>query len=112
VVSYEGHEEAAQTFNLEAHSYPVFKTVELATSGHPGFHDVEAHMRCGETSCGTYHTAFWERDEAYLQSGPKITVDRHYFRVDGQPIEGIGTTYMASDIRSEEHTSELQSLTN
>jgi hypothetical protein len=99
VVSYEGHEEAAQTFNLEAHSYPVFKTVELATSGHPGFHDVEAHMRCGETSCGTYHTAFWVRDEAYLQSGPKITVDRHYFRVDGQPIEVIGTTYMASDIQ-------------
>jgi len=96
-VSYEGHKETAQTFPVAMQSYPTAQSVTLATSGRPGFHTVQVDMRCGETKCGTYHTAFWVRDEAYLQSGPKVSVDKNYFRVDGKPIEVMGTTYMASD---------------
>jgi len=96
-VSFEGRQETAQTYPVTMHSYPAVQTVVLATSGRPGFHSVEVAMHCGDTKCGTYHTAFWVADEAYLDSGPKVSVDNHYFRVDGHPIEVIGTTYMASD---------------
>jgi hypothetical protein len=96
-VSYEGRQEIAQTFPVTMRSFPALQIVTLATSGRRGFHNVEVAMRCGETRCGTYRTAFWVQDEAYLESGPKVTVDDHYFRVDGQRIEVIGTTYMASD---------------
>jgi hypothetical protein len=97
VVSYEGKQEIAQTVPVTAQSYPAVQTVTLATSGRKGFHDVEVTVRCGEAKCGVYHTAFWVQDEAYLQSGPKVTVDKNYFLVNGQRIEVIGTTYMASD---------------
>ena len=96
-VSYEGRQETAQTFPVVMQSYPVVQTVALATSGRPGFHSVEVDMRCGERKCGVYHTAFWVRDDAYLQSGPKVSVNKNYFCVDGKPIEVMGTTYMASD---------------
>ncbi|MGA3371002.1 MAG: hypothetical protein ABSC48_04495 [Terracidiphilus sp.] len=96
-VSYEGQEEARQTVDLGADSRRGVTTVTLALSGRPGFHRVDAQIFCGEDKCGSYHTAFWVRDEAYLQSGPTVTVDNNYFRIDGKPIEVIGTTYMASD---------------
>jgi hypothetical protein len=96
-VSYEGQQEAEQTLNLKTDARAGLTTLTLPTSGRRGFHRVDAHIFCGEDKCGSYHTAFWVQDEAYLQSGPTVTVDRNYFRIDGKPIEVIGTTYMASD---------------
>ncbi len=96
-VSYEGQEEVRQTVDLDADSRGGVTTVTLASSGRRGFHRVDAQIFCGADKCGSYHTAFWVRDEAYLQSGPVVTVDKNYFRIDGKPIEVIGTTYMASD---------------
>jgi hypothetical protein len=98
-VSYEGQEEARQTVDFGTDSRRSPTTVTLASSGRRGFHRVDARILCGQDKdkCGSYHTAFWVRDEAYLQSGPKVTVDKNYFRIDGKPIEVIGTTYMASD---------------
>lgn len=92
-VTQEGRQEAAHTFDLGAN----ITTVSLPTSGRPGFHRVDAQVFCGEDQCGSYHTAFWVRDEAYLLSGPKVTVDKNHFRIDGKPIEVMGATYMASD---------------
>jgi hypothetical protein len=96
-VSQEGQQEAEQTIDLGKYSHQDVTTFTLPSSGLPGFHRVDAQMLCGADKCGSYHTAFWVRDEAYLHSGPAVTVDRDYFRIDGKPIEVIGTTYMASD---------------
>jgi hypothetical protein len=96
-VSYEGQQEARQDLDLGASSNRGSATATLTSSGRPGFHRVDVHLFCSEDKCGSYRTAFWVRDEAYLQSGPLVTVNKNYFRIDGKPIEVIGTTYMASD---------------
>jgi hypothetical protein len=96
-VSDEGQQEAEQTIDLGTYSHQGITTVTVPSSGRPGFHRVDVQMLCGVNKCGSYHTAFWVRDEAYLHSGPVVTVDKNYFRIDGKPIEVIGTTYMASD---------------
>jgi hypothetical protein len=43
------------------------------------------------------HSAFWMRDEAYLLSGPKLTVNHDSFELNGKTLAVVGTTYMASD---------------
>jgi endo-1,4-beta-mannosidase len=97
VISREGQPEAKQTIDLGKYSHQGVTTFTLPSSGRPGFYRVHVQMSCGADKCGSYHTAFWVRDEAYLHSGPAVTVDKNYFRIDGKPIEVIGTTYMASD---------------
>lgn len=97
VVRHDGDEEIARTVDINAHSFPVNETVTLPTSGRPGFHTVEVRLQCGTDPCGVYRTAFWIRDRAYLLSGPQVTVDQNYFRLDGKRLEVVGTTYMASD---------------
>ena len=97
VVSSDGQQEAAQTIDLGTYSRRDVTTFTLPSSGRPGFHRVDVQMSCGVNKCGSYNTGFWVRDEAYLHSGPAVTVDNNYFRIDGKPIEVIGTTYMASD---------------
>jgi endo-1,4-beta-mannosidase len=96
-VSHEGQREAEQTIDLGNYSHPGVTTFTLPSSGRPGFHRVDVQMFCGANKCGSYHTAFWVGDEAYLYSGSMVTVDKNYFRIDGKPIEVVGTTYMASD---------------
>jgi hypothetical protein len=97
VVTNEGHQEAEQTIDLGTYSRRDVTTFTLPSSGRPGFYRVHVQMSCGVNKCGSYHTAFWVRDPAYLHSGPMVTVDKNNFRIDGKPIEVIGTTYMASD---------------
>jgi hypothetical protein len=96
-VSQDGKPEAQQTFDLAQYADSHTATATLPTTGQPGFHRVDVKMYCGKAPCGVYRTAFWVRDEAYLLSGPAVSVDKNYFRIDGKPIEVVGTTYMASD---------------
>jgi hypothetical protein len=96
-ISREGRQEIARTVDLPAVSYPLDRTITLPTNGQPGFHVADIQMQCNGKPCGIYHTGFWVRDRTYLESGPHVTVDRNYFRIDGKPIEVVGTTYMASD---------------
>ena len=45
----------------------------------------------------TYHSAYWIRDEAVLDSGPRLSVNGNFFELDGHPLAVAGTTYMSSD---------------
>ncbi len=38
------------------------------------------------------------RDWHYLLSGPKLTVGKDYFQLDGKPLPVVGTTYMSGDV--------------
>lgn len=64
-----------------------------------GFYTVRADLLEGATPRSTYRSGFWIRDEAYLRSGPRLTVNRDYFLLDGQPLAVVGTTYMSSDVQ-------------
>jgi len=33
---------------------------------------------------------FWIRDETFLRSGPRMTVNKDYFELDGQPLPWLG----------------------
>jgi len=69
----------------------------LAAPKEPGLHIVEARLMKGDTVRAIYRSGFWIRDEAFLRSGPRMTVDRDYFELDGQPLAVVGTTYMSSE---------------
>jgi hypothetical protein len=60
---------------------------------------VRAQLLEGEKVRRTYHSAFWIRDEDYLRSGPKLSVNKDYFELDGKPLAVIGTTYMSSEVQ-------------
>jgi len=44
-----------------------------------------------------YHSAFWIRNETFLNSGPRLSVNGNFFELDGHPLAVAGTTYMSSD---------------
>ena len=60
---------------------------------------VEATLMEGDKVRAIYHSGFWIRDEAYLRSGPRLTVNHDYFELDGQPLAVVGTTYMSSEVQ-------------
>ena len=53
----------------------------------------------GDRVRAIYHSGFWIRDEAYLRSGPRLSVNHDYFEVDGHPLAVVGTTYMSSEVQ-------------
>jgi len=63
-----------------------------------GFHTVEATLLRDGQPLRTYWSGFWMRDWNYLLSGPKLTVGRDYFELDGKPLPVVGTTYMSGDV--------------
>jgi hypothetical protein len=86
---------------------PVAITVPLPAAGpvpvdvpNPkGFYIVTAELLEGTTVRARYHSGFWIRDEAYLRSGPRLSVNHDYFEWDAHPLAVIGTTYMSSDVQ-------------
>jgi hypothetical protein len=70
---------------------------ESAAEG-SGFHTVEATLIRDGKPLRTYWSGFWMRDRAYLLSGPKLSVGRDYFELNGKPLPVVGTTYMAGDM--------------
>ena len=64
-----------------------------------GLYIVEAQLMEGERVRAIYHSGFWIRDEAYLRSGPRLSVNRDYFELDGHPLAVLGTTYMSSEVQ-------------
>jgi hypothetical protein len=92
-----GKREGERTIALPSPSAAVNTTIPLSGPHKPGYHTVEIRLICGDRACGTAHTAFWVRDRAWLASGPKVSVDGNFFRIDGKREAVVGTTYMASD---------------
>jgi hypothetical protein len=64
-----------------------------------GLYIVEAHLMDGERVRAVYHSAFWIRDQQYLRSGPRLSVNRDFFELDGHPLAVVGTTYMSSEVQ-------------
>ncbi len=64
-----------------------------------GLHIIEAKLLEGSTVREIYHSAFWIRDEAYLRSGPRLSVNADYFQWDEKPLAVVGTTYMSSEVQ-------------
>jgi hypothetical protein len=78
---------------------PASATTALPAPTGKGLHTVEARLFEGSTLRAVYHSAFWVRDEAYLRSGPRLSVNSDYFTVDGKPLAVVGTTYMSSEVQ-------------
>jgi len=64
-----------------------------------GLYILEAQLMEGQRVRAIYHSGFWIRDEAYLRSGTRLTVNRDYFEIDGHPLAVLGTTYMSSEVQ-------------
>src|SRR6266576_2986277 len=62
-----------------------------------GLFIIEAQLMEGNQVSAVYHSGFWIRDEAYLRSGPRLTVNKDYFELDGHPLAVVGTTYMSGE---------------
>jgi hypothetical protein len=78
-------------------TYPFTTAVVLDSPKEKGLYFIEAKL-AGRLHA-TYHSAFWIRDENYLRSGPKLSVNQDYFELDGKPLAVIGTTYMSSEVQ-------------
>jgi hypothetical protein len=64
-----------------------------------GLHIIEAHLLEGDKVRAIHHSGFWVRDQAFLRSGPRMTVNKDYFELDGQPLAVVGTTYMSAEFQ-------------
>ena len=73
--------------------------VQLAAPTEKGFHVIEAELLEGTAVRRVYRSGFWIRDLEYLKSGPRLSVNRDYFELDGKPLAVVGTTYMSSEVQ-------------
>jgi len=64
-----------------------------------GFHVIEAELLEGGKTRNLYRSGFWIRDADFLRTGPRLTVNRDFFEIDGHPIAVVGTTYMSSEVQ-------------
>lgn len=78
---------------------PSSQLMVLTAPKGKGFYVIEATLREGDKVRAVYHSGFWIRDEAFLNSGPRMTVNHDYFELDGQPLAVVGTTYMSSEVQ-------------
>ncbi len=76
---------------------PAPEPLVLPAPSGKGLYVVEAQLVDGERVRARYHSGFWIRDEAYLRSGARLTVNRDYFERDDKPFAVVGTTYMSSE---------------
>jgi hypothetical protein len=92
----EGQAASASALNI---GLPAAGPIALPAPGTKGLHVIEAELLEGDKVRAIYHSGFWIRDEAYLRSGPRMTVNKDYFEMDGQPLAVVGTTYMSSEVQ-------------
>ncbi len=78
---------------------PSIGPMILSPPAGKGFFVLEAQLLEGDRVRAIYHSGFWIRDEAYLRSGPHLSVNHDYFELDGHPLAVVGTTYMSSEVQ-------------
>jgi Cellulase (glycosyl hydrolase family 5) len=88
-----------KAFDLQPRQFPFTTELDLPAATGKGFHTVNARLMQGAAVRAQYKSGFWIRDSAYLNSGPRITVNQDFFEVNGRTMPVIGTTYMASDVQ-------------
>ncbi len=99
VVTPEHGQATRQTVDLTAPEWPVTKVLELPPPNGTGLVTITSRLITGPTLRAVHRTAVWIRDEQFLRSGPRLTVNEDFFAVDGRPLPVVGTTYMASDVQ-------------
>ncbi|HKV76783.1 MAG TPA: hypothetical protein VJP02_01500 [Candidatus Sulfotelmatobacter sp.] len=80
-------------------SVPSTGPIVLPPSSGKGLFIIEAQLLEGDRVRAIYQAGFWIRDEAYLRSGPHLSVNHDYFELDGHPLAVVGTTYMSSEVQ-------------
>jgi hypothetical protein len=80
-------------------SVPANAPVVIPPPSGKGLFIVEAQLMEGDRVRAIYHSGFWIRDEDYLRSGPRLSVNHDYFELDGRPLAVVGTTYMSSEVQ-------------
>jgi len=80
-------------------SIPASAPVVLPPPSGKGLFFIDAQLMEGDRVRAIYHSGFWIRDEDYLRSGPRLSVNHDYFELDGHPLAVIGTTYMSSEVQ-------------
>ncbi len=80
-------------------SIPANAPIVLPSVSGKGLYIIEAQLLEGERVRAIYHSGFWIRDEEYLHSGPRLSVNHDFFELDGRPLAVIGTTYMSSEVQ-------------
>jgi hypothetical protein len=80
-------------------AFPPNAPVVLPAPATKGLHVIEAKLEEHGQVRAVYRSGIWIRDEAYLRSGSRLSVNRDFFELDGRPLAVVGTTYMASDVQ-------------
>jgi hypothetical protein len=78
---------------------PLEKPIAFPAPAQPGLHGIEAELMLADRVTARYRSGFWMRDEAFLRSGPRLSVDADYFQLDGKPLAVMGTTHMSSEVQ-------------
>jgi len=78
-------------------SIPPGGSVFLPAPEGKGLYVIESELLDGSTVLARYRSGFWIRDEPYLRSGPRLSVNANYFERDGKPFAVVGTTYMSGE---------------
>ena len=91
----------AQPSQRETHTANLSapQTILLPAPKEKGFHIIHAELLEGSTVRASYRSGFWIRDEEFLRSGPRLTVNHDFFEVEGHPLAVVGTTYMSSEVQ-------------
>jgi hypothetical protein len=78
---------------------PASQPAQFPASKEKGFHVIEAELLESGKVRAIYRSGFWIRDEEFLHSGPRLSVNHDYFELDGRPLAVVGTTYMSSEVQ-------------
>ncbi|HTD23078.1 MAG TPA: hypothetical protein VK738_10515 [Terriglobales bacterium] len=92
-------EQQPSSRSLATITLPSSQPLVLPAPNDKGLWIIEAQLLDGDKVRAIYHSGFWIRDEAYLRSGPRLTVNRDFFELDGHPLAVVGTTYMSSEVQ-------------
>jgi hypothetical protein len=90
-------EDQAQDRSEISGTVPSEEPLLLPAPKTPGLYVIETELREGARVRAIHHSGFWVRDQAFLRSGPGVTVNKDYFELDAQPLAVVGTTYMSGE---------------
>jgi hypothetical protein len=78
---------------------PASQLAHLPAPKEKGLHVLEVELLDGGKVRAAYRSGFWIRDEEFLRSGPRLSVNHDFFQFDGHPLAVVGTTYMSSEVQ-------------
>jgi hypothetical protein len=90
-----------RSFEIQPHEYPYTTEFTLPPHAGSGLRVVTARLEAGGHVRAIFRTGFWLRDTAYLDSGPRVSINHDFFEIDGHPAPVVGSTYMAGDVQRE-----------